>query len=132
MSTTEITRAAFDRLLAFGFNPQPEIMWPGIGSDPPASGMWLEPGMFPNEPDDIAWDDESCVNASGFFQVLVHYRPEQGHEEPVVLADAIICYFPKGLALGPVRVFKRGWQSLSVEDSSDVFIPITIPYRGLI
>jgi hypothetical protein len=128
---TDILEAAFQRLNAFTYSPQPQVLWPGLQSDPPAAGAWLEPGFFPNEPEDLAWNDDGCVNSEGFFQVLVHYRPGQGQPEPVILADAIICHFPKGLALGPVRVNKRGWQSLPVESSDDVFIPVTIPYRGV-
>ena len=131
MSTTDIVLAAFQRLQTFTYTPQPDIIWPGHQGTPPASGMWLEPGFFPNETNDITWNDDGCVNATGFFQVLVHFRPGVGQAQPVAMADAIIRHFPKGLPLGPVRVHKRGWQALSVEDDDDVFIPITIPFRGL-
>ena len=73
MSTTEIMRAAFDKLDTFSFVPPPSILWPGIQSDRPDNGMWLEPKLFPNEPHDIAWDDDGCVDTRGFFQILVYF-----------------------------------------------------------
>ncbi len=132
MSTTDILEAAFLKLESFIYLPQPEIMWPGVQEDPPAEGMWLEPNLFPNEPGDIAWDNDACVDTMGFFQILVYYRPGQGQIEPSELADTLIALFPKGSDFGPVRIRKRPWQSPAiVEDASKIFIPVTIPYRGL-
>ena len=131
MSTTEIMLAAFDRLKAFDFDPQPEIIWPGHKTEPPDAGIWLEPGFFPNEPDDIAWDD-GCMDTRGFFQVLIYYRPGHGQVEPSQLADALIAHFPKGLALENVRIRKRAWQAPSIthDDGSKLYILVTIPYKG--
>ena len=132
MSTTSIMRAAFDKLNEFVHEPQPEIIWPGHKDVPPDNGMWLEPGFFPNEPEDITWDT-GCVDTRGFFQVLVYYRPGQGQIEPSELADALIAHFPKGLRLGSVRVRKLPWQSPSItdRDGSKLFIPVTVSYKGL-
>jgi hypothetical protein len=132
MSTTDIVEAAFQKLETFVCVPQPVIFYPGLESNPPQSGMWLEAKVFPNEPGNIAWDNDSCVDTRGFFQVLVYFRPGQGVLEPGRLADALIDFFPKGSDLGPVRVRKRPWQSpIVTEDSSKLFIPVTIPYMGL-
>ncbi len=132
MSTTEITQAAFEKLKTFEYEPQPAILWPGKQETPPESGMWLQPSVFPNENGDIAWDNDSCVDTRGWVQVLVYFRPGQGIIEPSQLADALIAFFPKGMTLGVVRVRKRPWQAPYVkEDSSKLFIPVTIPYMGL-
>lgn len=132
MSTTEIIQAAFDRLLVFVHVPQPEIMWPGLQEEPPENGLWLQPGFFPNEPSDIAWDNEACVDTRGFFQILVYFRPGQGQLDPSELADALIAHYPKGLSLGPVRIRKRPWQSpMITEDASKLYIPVTMSYKGL-
>jgi hypothetical protein len=131
VSTTDIVQAAFEKLDSFEYEPQPEILWPGKQEKPPDSGMWLEPKVFPNEPDDIAWDNDSCVDTRGWFQILVYFRPGQGVLEPGVLADALIDFFPKGSALANVRVRKRPWQSPVVTDKDKLFIPVTIPYREL-
>jgi hypothetical protein len=132
MSTTDILEAAFQKLASFVYSPAPEILWPGIQETPPESGMWLQPGFFPNEPEDMAWDDDACVDTRGFFQILIYFRPGQGLVAPSELADALIAFFPKGFELGPVRVRKRPWQSPAVtEDASKLFIPVTVPYKGL-
>lgn len=132
MSTTDIMKAAFDKLVDFVYSPQPEILWPGRQQDPPENGMWLQPGFFPNEPMDIAWDNDACVDTRGFFQILVYFRPDQGQEVPSELADALIEHFPKGLDLGPVRVRKRPSQApMITEDASKLYIPVTIFYNGL-
>jgi hypothetical protein len=132
MSTTDILEAAFQRLDSFSYSPQPEVLWPGIKTQPPESEIWLQPGLFPNEPDDIVWDIDACIDTRGFFQILVYFRPGQGQVEPSEIADALIAHFPKGLELGPVRVKKRPWQSPMVtEDASKLYIPVTISYKGL-
>lgn len=134
MSTTEIIQAAFDKLVMFVYVPQPPILWPGVvrTEGTPESGMWLEPMVFPNEPGDIAWDNDSCVDTRGFFQILICFRPGQGVIDPSELADALIAFFPKGLSLGAVRVCKRPWQSpVITEDASKLYIPVTISYKGL-
>ena len=132
MSTADIIESAFQKLETFTCVPQPAIFYPGLQNDPPESGMWLEAKVFPNEPADIAWDNDACVDTRGFFQVSVYFRPGQGVIEPARLADALIAFFPKGSDLGTVRVRKRPWQSPVVtEDSSKLFIPVTIPYKGL-
>lgn len=132
MSTTDIMTAAFEKLQAFVYSPQPEILWPGIQETPPDKGMWLAVRFFPNKPDNFAWDNDACVHSLGFVQVSVYYRPGQGQVDPSELADALIAHFAKGDALGPVRISERPWQSPSIdEDASKSFIPITIPYLGL-
>ena len=132
MSTTGIIEAAFQALETFTYSPQPTILYPGIKSEPPQRGMWLQPMVFPNEPSDIAWDNGACVDTRGFLQILIYFRPGQGVIEPSELADALIAFFPKGSTIGPVRVLKRPWQSpVVVEDSSSLFIPVTVPYQGL-
>ena len=131
MSTTDIIRAAFEKLDSFDYEPQPVVLWPGKQEKPPDSGMWLEPGVFPNEPVDIAWDNDACVDSRGWFQILVYFRPGQGVIEPSELADALIAFFPKGSDLGTVRVRKRPWQAPVVTEKDSLFIPVTVPYEGL-
>ena len=132
MSTTDILQAALTKLETFVYSPQPQILWPGIQETPPESGMWLQPSLFPNEPADIAWDDDACVDTRGFIQILIYFRPGQGQIDPSELADALIAFYPKGSALGPVRVRKRPWQSPAItQDASKLYIPLTIPYQGL-
>lgn len=131
MSTTDIMQCAFERLKTFCYLPEAPILWPGIQSDPPDEGMWLEPGYFPNEPIDFAWDNDACVETRGFFQILVYYRPGIGQMEPSRIADALIEHFPKGLELNSVRVRKRPWQSPSVTEKGKSFIPVTVAYHGL-
>jgi len=132
VSTTDILQAALTKLETFVYSPQPQILWPGIQETPPESGMWLQPSLFPNEPADIAWDDDACVDTRGFIQILIYFRPGQGQIDPSELADALIAFYPKGSALGPVRVRKRPWQSPAItQDASKLYIPLTIPYQGL-
>lgn len=132
MSTTDILDAALAKLETFTYVPQPEILWPGIQAEPPDEGIWLQVRFAPNEPYDLAWDDDACVDTRGHLRILVYFRPGQGQIIPSELADALIAFYPKGSDLGPVRVRKRPWQSPMVtEDASKLYIPVTIPYMGL-
>ena len=130
--TAEILVAAFDRLDAFVYSPQPVVLWPGLHNAPPAAGMWLEPNLMPGETINIVWDDCATVDTNGFLQIMVYYRPDQGQLDPSELADALIDHFPKGLELGPVGVNERPWQLPAVtDDASKLFIPVMVPYLGL-
>ncbi len=127
-----IQEAAFDRLDSFNYSPQPDVLWPGLQETPPETGMWLQPKLSPGESGDIAWDNDSCINTTGMFQILVYFRPGHGQIEPSELADALIEFFPKGTELGPVRVRKQPWQTPMVtEDASSLYIPVMVPYMGL-
>lgn len=129
--TTEIFNACLARLATFDYSPSLPILWPGIDGDPPSTGIWLDVKLFPNEPRDLAWDNDSCHETFGFFQIRVYYRPGVGQIEPSEIADSLIDYFPKGFELGPVRVRKRGWQSPAVDDDDKLYIPVTIQWRGI-
>lgn len=130
--STAILTACIQRLDELGISPALPIAWPGVNFNPPDEGMWLEAKLFPNEPTDPVWNADGCYNARGFFQVLVFYRPGVGQVQPSEIADLIIAHFPKASYLGPVRVLKTPWQSPSVTDGDKLFIPITIPYSGLV
>jgi hypothetical protein len=131
MSTTEILDACLDRLEEFDHSPPLPIAWPGIEIDPPEDGMWLDALNFPNQPRDLAWDNDSCHDTFGFFQVRVYYRPSVGQVVPSTVADLLIDHFPKGLVLGPVRVRQRPWQSPAVTLPDKLYIPVTIRWRGI-
>ena len=133
MTTTERFVAFMEHLDSFVYLPQPPIMWPGIQSDPPDTGYCLEPKLFPNEPEDPAWDDDACARPIGFFQVKVYFRvrPDTGLVGPSTLADAIIDHFSKGTVIGDVRVKKQPHQSPVVDDdASRSFIVVTAHYTS--
>lgn len=94
--------------------------------------MWLEAKLFPNEPLDPSWGNESCHMARGFFQVVVGYRPGTGQVRPLEVAEVICAHFGKGVTLGPVRVRKAPWPSPEITDSDKLLIPVTIPYAGFV
>lgn len=133
--TTAIMKACFDHLETLVYSPQPAILFPGMGTKPPQEGMWLKPALFPGEPRDRSWDEDTdCAEERGFFQVLVYFkpRPKLGLIAPSKLADAVIAHYRKGTVLGPVKVKKRPHQSTEiVEDKECSFIPVTIYYLGL-
>ena len=132
MSTTDILAAFFARLGTFDYSPEIPVLWPGVKQDPPDSGYWFEASVFPNEPRNLAWNDDAPQLSVGFCQVLVGYRPGSGEIGPSEAADALLDHFPKGLELGGVRVTKKPWRSPSfVEDGARLFIPVTIPYIGI-
>lgn len=130
---TALLEAFIDRLKTLGLSPALPIAWPGIKFEPPATGMWLEMMYIPIEPENYSWDADGCVNARGLFQVSVFYRPGVGQIKPSAIADLIINHFHKGFFfIGNVGVNKKPWQSASVTDSDRLFIPVSIPFAGLI
>lgn len=126
---SQIIQAAFERLSTI--QNAPPIAWPGINFQPPAAGIWFEALMFPNEPANLTMDGDKAEQL-GFFQVTVCFRPGTGVLMPMLAAEAVIDRFPKGLDLGPVKVRQRPWLAPTVTDDDRLFIPVTIPYRGIV
>jgi len=109
----------------------PPISWPGVNFDPPNAGIWLEMTHFPNQSINLSWDSDSANEFFGFIQILVLDRPGKGIVNITAQAELIIDHFPKGLLMGGVRVQKRPYIAPAVKDGNRLFIPITIPYRGI-
>ena len=126
---SQIIQAAFTRLTQI--QNAPPIAWPGINFTPPATGIWFEAMMFPNEPTNLVMDSDTAEQI-GFFQVTVCFRPGQGITLPMMTAEAVIAQFPKGTDLGPVKVRMRPWLAPTVTASDYQFIPVTIPYKGIV
>ena len=108
------------------------IAWPGVNFTPPDSGLWLQASHFPNESENIAWGNDSKNRVLGFCQVSAYTRPGSGIIALSGLAEDIIAHFPKGLELAGVRVRKRPHQSPPITEDSEIFIPVTIHYLGII
>lgn len=129
MSTT-------DRLQSFCDDLKTEmsgvpIAWPGVPLKPIPNGIWLLVRHFPNETEDLAWDDDGAILVRGFFQVEVNYRHGvQGIFPASRLADTIIQAFGKGVPISDVFVEKTPWQSPEVVEDDRNFIPVTVPYYG--
>lgn len=134
MATTGIMTAFMAKLDIFGALP---IAWPGRHTSPPSTGMWLEVKFFPNEPQNLSWDNDSQQLLKGYFQIGVFYRPgiNIGQVSSVTaseLADSLINHFPKGLRLlRNIRIFKTAWQRSAFDMEGKSVIPITIPYLGI-
>jgi hypothetical protein len=107
------------------------IAFPDVTFSPPATGIWLEVRLFPNEPENLVWDDDGIYREQGFLQVLVCYRPGKGQVAASEVADSVIQHFPKGTELGGVSVSKKPWQSPNETDGARSFIPVTIRYLGI-
>ena len=135
MSATDILSDFMERLDALVLSPVLPVIWAGMKETPPSTGMWLEVRYFPNEPKDLTVDNDSQQDTLGFFQVAVFYRPTKGQNLQIAaseVADLIIAHFPKGFEMNEVRVRKGPWQSPAVDLEGMSFIPVTIPYRGII
>lgn len=124
-----IVQAAFTRLAAIA--NAPPIAWPGTNFTPPSSGIWFEALMFPNEPANLTLQGD-VAEVLGFLQVTVCFRPGVGILQPMMTAEAVIAQFPAGLDLGPVKVRQRPWLAPTVTDNDYLFIPVTIPWRGIV
>jgi hypothetical protein len=129
MTDSDIITAAFTRLAAIP--NAPPIAWPGVDFTPPDSGTWWEAAIFPNEPRNLTLDSDTAEHL-GFLQVQVCYRPGVGLLVPVMSAEAVIASFPKGTELGPVRVRQKPWLGPTIADDGYLFLPVTIPWRGIV
>lgn len=129
MSATARLESFCDRLRDAGLGVP--IAWPGVPLKPTPDGMWLLVRHFPNETEDLAWNNDGPIIVRGFFQVEVNYRHgEQGIFPASRLADTIIQTFGKGVPISDVFVEKTPWQSPEVVEDDRNFIPVTVPYYG--
>ena len=107
------------------------ISWPGVQFEPPNSGMWLAVRHFPNQPNNIGWQVDAQQEYLGFLQVQVFTRPGSGIVNALEMAEDVVAHFAKGTEFGPVCVSARPYISPDVTESDWIFIPVTIPYRGV-
>lgn len=129
MTDYDIINAAFTKLAEIP--NAPPISWPGVNFTPPATGIWWEAMMFPNEPVNLTMDNDTAEHI-GFFQVLVCYRPGVGVMAPIINAAAIQSALSKGTELGPVRVRSKPWLGPTVAYDDYLTLPVTIPWRGIV
>jgi len=126
---TDILTSALDRAAALSSSPP--IAWPNVQFQPPATGLWLEAKLFPNETGERFWQSEAPAEYMGFLQILVCFRPNTGIVAPTQQADAIADHFAKGVNLGPVHVRGRASVAPAVIEEGFGYIPVTVQYRGL-
>lgn len=129
MSTVDRLRAFLGILDGAGLGVP--IAWPGVEFVPPDNSPWIEARMFPNEPNDPFWDAPACVQAVGFFQVIVAVRPGNGVIDAYDLAQQVQNLFTKATPVADVIVSKT-WQSPDVEEDNRISIPVTIRYTGMV
>lgn len=129
MSATDRLKAFYTEMQDAGFDVP--IVWPGVEINPPANGIWLLVRHFPNETEDLSWNDDGAILVRGFFQVEVNYRHSfKGIFPASELADTIIAAFSKGTPIADVFVEKQPWQAAEVVEDDRNFIPVTVPYYG--
>lgn len=104
--------------------------YPGVGFDPPASGLWLELQWFPNQTQNYGMADNASSLLIGFAQLSACYRPGAGLGPGNKMADAIITAFGKGTAFVGVRVYRKPWVNSVITDPARVMHPVTIPWQG--
>jgi hypothetical protein len=136
-TTTDIIGDLLARLDTLSVSPALLIAWPGVHMTPPDTGMWLETKFAPTESTDLVWDNDTQKNTTGSLLVMVYYRPgiNEGQDSQVSaseIADAVARLYPKGLGVGAVRISKEPWQGPSVDLEDKSYIPVMVPYRGII
>lgn len=127
MSVATILENAAQRLVTL---PNvPPVAWPGVDFTPPASGVWLELAIFPNEPQTVTMNADGLQVERGFVQVLAVTRPGAGIVSATMLAERVSDHFAKALQLGPVRVRAIPWIGPPVVEPDRILVPVTISYR---
>ena len=107
------------------------IAWPGVPFTPPASGIWLEPAVLPNNGLDngLAATDE--VVEQGLCQVIVWTRPALGMVGVSAAARQVAEVFPKNSSiLGLIRVQRSPYMTVIDSESDKVGVLVTVPYSG--
>lgn len=134
MSTdTDLVTGFFDRLETLD-SPAGDlpILWPGLTTQPPDTGMWLEPRAFPGDTVNPFYGEASKNRYGGFWQVGVGFRPGAGEVAPRTIAAQIASHFDKGTVIAGASVWQRPSIGSTVTDGHRQVVPVTIRYRGMI
>ena len=133
MSDKDIYVDFCTKLAAFAatFSPDVPVAYPGVGFEPPTSGVWLELQWVPNDTVNYGMANDAPVLRQGMAQVGVCYRPGAGVVSGLTVANAVIAAFPKGTRIAnEVRVYRKPWIAAIIQDPERVMHPVTIPWQG--
>lgn len=130
MSTT----SAYDEFAlqagAFAAARSLPIAFPAVKFAAPEQGQWLEVSWVPGATRNYGLADTGPSLLQGLAQVSVCERPGDGIVGLTELADEVIAAFAKGTVFGPVRVYRKPYQSGSIIDPARVMVPVTIMWQG--
>jgi hypothetical protein len=133
MTTNNQILMACDQILidaALGY----PIAFHGIPFTPPASGVWLQVMIMPNEGIQQGIGNSATVIEQGIYQVMACRRRVDGTITggltPIqAAAEQVQAAFPRGKIIsGLVRVQRAPYQSSIIEDDDRMMIPVTVPY----
>ena len=138
MSTAELDIFEAGMALIRDIPQRPPTAWPNVKDRdiPPTPAtdndpcLWWDVRWFPNENSDPLWDD-GPVRRVGFFQVLVHCRPNFG-TAALTEAQRVIQNIPKGSKVASVVVSKQPWMAPAIDGDDWSMVPVTIPYDGMV
>jgi hypothetical protein len=130
-ATTDIMSAFFS-LLESEF-PTTPIAWQGSDFTPPASGVWLEAAIFPNDPIHDGLRLEDSRTDQGILQVMVMCRPgPKGYFESVATVESVKAALPIGLYLtGLARIVSEPSEfRADIRDPDRLAVIVSSQYRG--
>lgn len=127
MTLNDIMSAFFTRLNTL--SPMPPVAWPGTVFTPPATGVWIEPDVIPNNGLDNGLAPTDEVVPQGFCQVIVWTRPGGGMFQLATVANNVAALFPKDHRLsGLVRVQRNPWITNIDSQDDRIGYLVSIPY----
>lgn len=129
----DLVSAFFERI---GTLPAPAgdlpVLWPGLTTQRPASGMWLEPRAFPGDTENPFYGATSAKVYNGFYQIGVGFRPGLGVIAPRTVSAQIVAHFPVGLEFGGIKISNPPSPGSLISDGEANIIPVTIRYREIV
>ena len=128
MSQSSIMLAFFSQLNAANTSNYP-VAWPGVPFTPPASGIWIEPQVLPNQGLDNGLSASDAVVPQGLAQFIVWTRPGGGMLAVTSAAEALAAAFPKnGILSGLIRIQRAPWLTVLDSEPDKVGVLVTVPY----
>lgn len=118
---------------ASGQSPEIPLIQANVGAVTPSTGLWLEWDYFPDTPNRLSWGNGECKEFTGYFQIGVGYRFDDGVRHAMLQAEALQTVYPEGFEAGPVAVFQTAIERKvqNIDDSTQNIIPVRAYYRGL-
>jgi hypothetical protein len=108
--------------------------WPNVTPEGPfptqGALVWRRVHFNPNKGRDFTWGN-TAIEARGHFRIEVCGTKDEG-QAAIDAAQLIIDAIEKGTPMGPVRVNRRPWMAPLITMDSEVIVPVTIPYSGII
>lgn len=130
---TTLYTAVAQAVSSFATSESLPVLYPGVGGNPPDTGLWLELRFFYNDTLAYGLADGGPSLVDGFIRIGVADQPHGGIVAALEIVDKIASAFDKGYVIDEdsnTRIYEAPSVSGVLELDDRVLVPVTLRFRG--